>query len=282
MVARVFLVDLPSGLAVLRRIMAGYDLSEVKTLESAKEQLERTDIDLIVVGIHFDDSRAVDFMKAVREHENHKETPVVMVRSLPSDMADFLRHCIREVSKLYRISSYIETDHFQTNQAIREAIEAALPANKRSPLVRSRTKEKAGKILIAASPELRAKVERMISDHHEAYHASTVEEATRLLENTRFDGIVCTILFDDARIFDLLRMVRSNRKWKDIPFVCARVRPGTLDTPSAVEGIKSACELHGATGFVNISDYNDEPEPEQLMADAIERYLCSENSKGSH
>lgn len=270
----VLLADQPGGCAVMRRAMTGYDIIEEANLDKAKQQLERTDIDLLLIGIHFDDSQALEFVKAAREHKNHRSTPIVMFRTLPSDMADFLRACIRDVGKFYQIFSYIETDHLTSSQAIREAIEAALPIEKRCAPVR--TKTKVGRIMLAASPEPQAILHRLLDrDHREFLDTSTVEDAERHLKTEKVDGIIATVLFDSGRIFDLLRLVRSTPKWQNIPFICARVRPGTLDTPAAIRGLKEAFESNGAVGFVDISDYHNDSNPERQLATVIDELLHS-------
>ena len=275
MTTRVLLVDVPAGLALLRQIMAGYDLLEAETLEKAERQLEQTDIGLMVVGIHFDDSRALDFINAARQHKNHNKTPIVMFRSLHSDIAEFLRSCIRDVSKIYNISSYVESDQHSSKQAIRASIEEALPIQLRSETVRRRTKAKRGRVLLAASLAVRPIAERMIADHHETVHAKTFDEARLLLEHEHFSGIVCTVLFDRARILDFVHMVKSNKKWKGVPLICARC-PGTMDVPVALEAIELVCRNYGCK-FVNWDDYRRDANPELQMSEDIEQFLCAEN-----
>jgi hypothetical protein len=85
------------------------------------------------------------------------------------------------------------------------------------------------RILVAASPVPRSIVKRILAGH-ELVYAGTMDEAEQFLDRPTFDLIVCTIAFDDSRMFDFLRLAKSKAKWARIPFVCARVRRATLDS----------------------------------------------------
>lgn len=129
------------------------------------------------------------------------------------------------------------------------------------------------KILVATSAEPRAILEDVLKGH-ELLFAERMAEAERLLESNDLDEIVCTVLFDDSRMFDLLRLAKSKRKWKEIPFVCARMRLNVVDSAIALEGIELAAKALGAAAFLNIADYSS---PEGMRKD-LERYAS--NGKG--
>ena len=65
--------------ARLSTILAGYELVFVRTLDEAKETLTGRNFDLIVIGVHFDESRMFDLLRHVRWQERHRATPVVCV-----------------------------------------------------------------------------------------------------------------------------------------------------------------------------------------------------------
>ena len=124
------------------------------------------------------------------------------------------------------------------------------------------------KILVAASPEPRAIVERIIAGHDLSY-AETMARAEQLLHEVTFDLIICTIVFDESRLFDFLRIAKSRLEWQRIPFVCARVRGHIVRSPTALEAAAFTCRELGAAAFLDIADYQVDPERE--MRDAIER-----------
>ncbi len=123
------------------------------------------------------------------------------------------------------------------------------------------------RILIAASPEPGAILQRVLFGH-DLFYALTIVEAQEQLERQTFDQIVCTILFDESRMFDLLRLAKSKRQWKRIPFVCTRMRSTSVDSPIGLEGVAIASKALGAAAFLNIAEYKIDPERE--MREALE------------
>ena len=127
-----------------------------------------------------------------------------------------------------------------------------------------------GKILVAASPEPRAILERILAGH-QLFCAEGMVQAEQFLGERTFDLIICTIVFDESRMFDFLRLAKSRLEWQGIPFVCARVRGHILQSPTALEAAALTCRALGAEAFLDIADYQVDPERE--IRDAIQRLL---------
>src|SRR5947209_20520357 len=106
---------------------------------------------------------------------------------------------------------------------------------------------------------------------HELSCPDTLAQAEQLLRDRPFDMIVCTVFFDESRMFDLLRLAKSRPEWQRIPFVCARVRSHILRSPTALQAAALTCQTLGGNAFLDIADYQVDPERE--MRDAIERLL---------
>jgi CheY-like chemotaxis protein len=126
--------------------------------------------------------------------------------------------------------------------------------------------------LVAASPEPRAIVERILAGH-ELVCAETLAQAEQSLRERTFDLIICTIVFDESKMFDLLRLAKSRPEWRRIPFVGARIRPHILISPAALQSAAFTCRALGAAAFLDIANYQADPERE--MREAIERLLES-------
>ena len=126
------------------------------------------------------------------------------------------------------------------------------------------------KILVAASSEPRAVLERILAGHDLSF-PDTLEKAEQLLRERDFDLIVCTVFFDESRMFDLLRLAKSTPEWRRVPFVCARLRRHVLAAPVAREGVAFTCAALGAAAFLDVADYPADPERE--MRAAFERLL---------
>jgi CheY-like chemotaxis protein len=75
--------------ARLSALLSGHDLSFVSALDEAKKLLTGRNFDLIVIGVHFDESRMFDLLRHVRWQERHRATPVVCVLTI-----EFSRHAI--------------------------------------------------------------------------------------------------------------------------------------------------------------------------------------------
>lgn len=125
------------------------------------------------------------------------------------------------------------------------------------------------RILVAASPEPRAIVERILAGH-ELTCAETMGQAEQFLQGRTFDLIVCTIAFDESRMFDLLQFVKSRAEGR-IPFVAALVRPEILPSTTARWIVAFTCGALGGEAFLDIAEYGENPE--RKMREAIERLL---------
>ena len=126
------------------------------------------------------------------------------------------------------------------------------------------------KILVAASPEPRAVIEPILAGH-ELSCAETMVQAEQFLREGTFDLIICTIVFDESRMFDLLRLAKSRPEWQPIPLAVVRVRSHILRSPTALRAAAFTCGTLGAEAFLDIADYQVDPEGE--MREAIERLL---------
>jgi len=63
------------------KILKAYELTFVHTLGEAVRALDRLDYDLIIIGVHFDESRMFDLLRHVRAEERYQAKPVVCVAS---------------------------------------------------------------------------------------------------------------------------------------------------------------------------------------------------------
>lgn len=134
---RILIAQEKNCIDVLLDALAGYELITATHLQEAERLLIENGIDMFVIGIHFDDSRAMELVKFIRDDEKHKKTPIVMVRFWPSEHAQILRQTIEVMKTVRAVSAYIEADADTGNrpfmERVREAVERHLPARKRTP-----------------------------------------------------------------------------------------------------------------------------------------------------
>jgi CheY-like chemotaxis protein len=133
------------------------------------------------------------------------------------------------------------------------------------------------RILVAASAEPRAIIERVLTGH-ELVCAQTLAQAEQCLREQRFDLIICTIAFDESRMFDFLRLAKSKPSWRRIPFIAARLRPHILRSPTALRDAAFTCGALGAEAFLDVADYQMDPEPE--LRAAIDGFLTARRRGG--
>jgi PleD family two-component response regulator len=78
--AKVLVADIPEADEKIRECLPGHDLHFVRTLGAAIRELRRDGYQLIVIGMHFDDSRMFELLRYVRTLHQHKDVPVICVQ----------------------------------------------------------------------------------------------------------------------------------------------------------------------------------------------------------
>jgi PleD family two-component response regulator len=78
--AKVLVADVPEADEKIRECLPGHDLHFVRTLGAAIRELRRDGYQLIVIGMHFDDSRMFELLRYVRTLHQHKDVPVICVQ----------------------------------------------------------------------------------------------------------------------------------------------------------------------------------------------------------
>ena len=75
---RILVADTPESDHRLTAVLNGHELAFARTLGEAQRRLAQGAFDLLVIGVHFDDSRMFDLVGHVRGAQN--ELPVACVR----------------------------------------------------------------------------------------------------------------------------------------------------------------------------------------------------------
>jgi DNA-binding response OmpR family regulator len=78
---RVLVADTPDSDRRLKAILGDQRLIFARTLGAAQRALEAEAWDLLMIGVHFDDSRMFDLLRYLRQNETHAALPVVCIRS---------------------------------------------------------------------------------------------------------------------------------------------------------------------------------------------------------
>ncbi len=153
---------------------------------------------------------------------------------------------------------------------------AAAP-DKRSAFWKEQVTEVA-RILIAATPEGVAAMERILGQRHEFIVVGTVSQALAKLTEQAFDLIMIGVHFDESRMFELLRDVHKNSENADTPIICICTRDTPL-TRTMHEGIDVASKVLGAWMYLDQHEYGVNKDPDAEMRRIIERCLTGEARK---
>jgi PleD family two-component response regulator len=129
--ARILIAEAMAEMPKISSALSAHELLETTTLQQAVRLVIEDGIELFVIGVHFDDSRAVELVKLIRADKNHQDTPVLMVRLAPSKMADFIRQTLETMKAMQVISDYLELENDAfADSKLRDAVSACLPGGK--------------------------------------------------------------------------------------------------------------------------------------------------------
>ncbi|PZM77143.1 MAG: hypothetical protein DKT66_28300 [Candidatus Melainabacteria bacterium] len=121
---KLFLASDVEGLRRLYAVLADFDFRSSSTLDDALRLLDSPmSFDLIIIGVHFDDSRAVDLLREIRSRSRYELIPVLFIRTQPSSISQILEQSILSLKEAYRVNGFIETDLLDEDDCrIREEI----------------------------------------------------------------------------------------------------------------------------------------------------------------
>jgi response regulator RpfG family c-di-GMP phosphodiesterase len=133
-------------------------------------------------------------------------------------------------------------------------------------------------ILIAATADDVAAIERILGDRHELCVVGTMSEAEAKLKEQVFDLIMVGVHFDESRMFELVRNVHKIPKNDDKPVICFCTRDTAL-TRTMHESIDVAAKALGAWMYLDQHEFNVVKDPDAELRRIIERCLTGEARK---
>ncbi len=102
------------------------------------------------------------------------------------------------------------------------------------------------------------RLERILAGHRLTIPHS-VEEAKLELERREFHMVILGVLFDESRMFELLRLVRTFDKNRLTPVACVLATESRL-SDVAIEGLDHAVKAMLANAFLNLNKFPDNEE----------------------
>src|SRR5688572_22955678 len=108
-------------------------------------------------------------------------------------------------------------------------------------------------ILIAAQPVAYEILAGMLGELFELHHAHSIRDALAVLEkHPRIGLIICTVAFDESRLFDFLQLIKDRENTRDIPFIGCRVLSSVL-TADSIDRLVAVVKFFGAADFLDVA-----------------------------
>src|SRR4051812_35038806 len=114
------------------------------------------------------------------------------------------------------------------------------------------------KILLAVTPDVRERLERILVSH-DLTVVNNSHEAMRTLEE-RHGIVILSVHFDDSQMFSLLGDIRAHSGYRKVPILCVLGGRGRAITEIAVEGLDHAVKAMRANGFLDLQHFSDDEE----------------------
>jgi hypothetical protein len=89
--AKVLVADVPDMDDKIRDCLPEHDLTFVRTMVEAVRELRRDGYEVIVIGLHFDESRMFELLSYVRTLPKYDDTPVLCVQGLELHVPEAIR-----------------------------------------------------------------------------------------------------------------------------------------------------------------------------------------------
>jgi DNA-binding response OmpR family regulator len=129
------------------------------------------------------------------------------------------------------------------------------------------------KILVADVPQMDRRYAAAAAGWEVAF-VRTVAEARSALAAARYDAVAIGVHFDDSRMFDLVRAIRSDEARARLPILCVRGSAGV--TAVASRTLAMTLKALAADDFVDLVHYADEAAGDAALRAALERLLLAD------
>jgi DNA-binding NtrC family response regulator len=130
MARRILVADTPEGDRRISAILEGYELEFARTLADAQRAVERDSFVLVLVGVHFDDSRMFDLLRFLQAQGHPRGCAVVCMRShhfaSPAITIEGLQIAVKALGCNLFLDLTWYADDRAGNEAVRTLVEALI------------------------------------------------------------------------------------------------------------------------------------------------------------
>ncbi|REL38714.1 response regulator [Rhodohalobacter sp. SW132] len=213
------------------------------TATSAREAydvLENQSIDCVVLDLSLPDASGADVLKKLSDDDHLSRIPVIIYsgKSLSASEKSFLMEHASDII-LKNVGS-----HSRLMKKIGELTGNSLPDHNLSdPFDFSRL---AGRSVLIVDDDQRSYFS--LSSHLKEYniiteHAESGKAALQKLNNTSYHAVLLDVMMPDMDGHELLKEIRRNSRWKDLPIFSVTAR--------AMRGDRETCLELGATDYIS-------------------------------
>lgn len=128
------------------------------------------------------------------------------------------------------------------------------------------------RILLGVVPNLEARF-RSILQGYELDFISTLGQAQAALRAARYDMVIVGVLFDESRMFDLLRLVRADERHRSAPIVCVRSQLA-ISSRTILEGLEIAIKALTANAFLDLQNFTDDAQGNARVRGILDQLLA--------
>ena len=122
---RILVADTSDSDRRLSAILAGQDVMFARTIGEAQRLLAQQQFDLVMIGVHFDDSRMFDLVRAIRADDFQNEVPIVCVRGTPGYTV-VSTSTLESALKVLAADTFVDLLHFAQEHSGNAALRAAV------------------------------------------------------------------------------------------------------------------------------------------------------------
>jgi DNA-binding response OmpR family regulator len=126
----ILVADTPDADRRIAAILPGYDLVFVRTLDQAQQALARAHFGLVLIGVHFDESRMFDLLRHLQVSNGHAGCAVICMRSQQFESPAITIEGLEIAARALGCSLFLDltwyADDATGNGAVRQLLEALL------------------------------------------------------------------------------------------------------------------------------------------------------------
>lgn len=111
-VSHILVADTPEAVVSLKIILKGHDLVIVHKMEAALDKLQKEKFDLIIAGIHFDESQMFELMVHVQASSNNAESPIICFSARDTEMTRVIHQSIDTACKAAGAWMYLDAHSY--------------------------------------------------------------------------------------------------------------------------------------------------------------------------